>query len=168
MFPNFPPKKILQNFKKPIDNLIKKCYNKYVTKTNIKRKNEVSVMEKKITKKEYFGMIKAMLDGSGVINESDRENVIAFIDHEVELLNKKSASRSKVDVEKAQVNAQLFEVAYAVLENGKRMTVSEIMKAEPSLAEFSNQKISAVLKVGVDNGTLNKVTEKGKSVFFIA
>ena len=42
--------KILKNFQKPIDNLIKKCYNNNVNKTN-QRKKEVSAYGKENHKK---------------------------------------------------------------------------------------------------------------------
>ena len=38
---------------------------------------------KKLTKKEYFGVIRNLV--------IDNEELVAFIDHEIELLNKKSS-----------------------------------------------------------------------------
>ena len=48
------------------------------------------------------------------------------------------------------------------------MTVSEMQKASDKLAEYSNQKISAILRKMVDNGTIVKTVDKKKSYFSIA
>jgi hypothetical protein len=115
-------------------------------------------MEKKITKKDRFIEMRTMFEEMG------REDLVEFRSHEIGLLDKKSASRSKVDIEKAQVNADLTEIVVAVLEGGKKMTVTDIMKADDRLMAYSNQKIASVLKAGL--GTLFIREEaKGKTLF---
>ena len=122
-------------------------------------------MEKKITKREYFAQVKTIVQASGVANTDE---IVAFIDHEIELLNKKSATRTKAEKENDALNVTLIEKITEVLAGGKKMTVTEIMKSDVGLVEYSNQKISAVLKKMVDNGSVVRVTEKGKSIFYLA
>jgi hypothetical protein len=122
-----------------------------------------SVMEKKITKREMFEQLKAVVLTAEVENV---EQLVAFIEHEVELLNKKSASKSKAEIEKANANVELTQIVREVLANSSvAMTVSEIMKANEVLAEFSNQKVSYLMRVLVENKEVVKTVEKGKSYF---
>ena len=120
-------------------------------------------MEKKITKKEMFAMVKEVVLASG---SAKADEMVAFIDHEVELLAKKSASKSKKETANDLENAHLMGVILETLADAKGgMTVTEIMKSNSELANFSNQKISALMRKLIDNGEVVKVTDKGKSLF---
>ena len=120
-------------------------------------------MEKKITKREMFEQIKAVVLAAEVENV---EQLVAFIDHEVELVNKKSASKSKAEIEKANANVELTQIVREVLANSSvAMTVSEVMKANEVLAELSNQKISALLKQMVESGSVVREEIKRKAHF---
>ena len=120
-------------------------------------------MEKKITKREMFEQIKAVVLTAEVENV---EQLVAFIEHEVELLNKKSASKSKAEIEKANANVELTQIVREVLANSSvAMTVSEVMKANEVLAELSNQKVSYLMRTLVENKEVEKIVEKGKSYF---
>ena len=120
-------------------------------------------MEKKITKREMFEQIKAVVLTAEVENV---EQLVAFIEHEVELLNKKSASKSKAEIEKANANVELTQIVREVLANSSvAMTVSEVMKANEVLAELSNQKVSYLMRTLVENKEVVKTVEKGKSYF---
>ena len=48
------------------------------------------------------------------------------------------------------------------------MTITEFQTAYPDFAEYSNQKMSALFKQLVDNGTLAKTVVKKKSYFALA
>lgn len=116
-------------------------------------------MEKKITKRENFATLRTIAENLG------REDLVAFIDHEVELLNKRANSNSLTKTQKE--NLELVEVVFnALAEVGKPVTVTELLTA--SGLEMSNQKLSALLKKLVDATRVVKVTEKGKSLFSIA
>jgi hypothetical protein len=122
-----------------------------------------SVMEKKITKREMFEQLKAVVLTAEVENV---EQLVAFIEHEVELLNKKSASKSKAEIANAAANVELTQIVREVLENSSvAMTVSEVMKANEVLAELSNQKVSYLMRTLVENKEVVKTVEKGKSYF---
>ena len=83
-------------------------------------------------------------------------------------LVKKSASRSKASKANAELNAQIGEVIVSVLaSNDEPMTVTEINKSCDELSEYSNQKLSAVLRNLVANKRVVKSqAEKPKRTVF--
>ena len=120
-------------------------------------------MEKKITKKDRFVEMRTFFE------EIERTDLVEFICHEIELLDKKSASKSKKEIANANANAELMQIVKEVLENtDKAMTISEVMKANEVLAELSNQKVSYLMRTLVENKDVTKFVEKGKSYFRIA
>jgi predicted transcriptional regulator len=123
-------------------------------------------MEKKITKKEMFAQVIAMAQGKEVSVSADE--IVAFAEHEIELLNKKAGTKSKKETANDAENARLMEVIVETLTGSeKAMTVSELMTANAELGELSNQKVSALMKKLVDGGRVQKSTDKRKSVFSI-
>ena len=115
-------------------------------------------MEKKMTKKEMFAMIMEEVKGNA--------EMVAFLEHEIELLNKKKGS---ADSKKNAEQIAIMEVIKATLfATQKPMTVSELMKANVELGVLSNQKVSAMLKKLVDNGEVAKTVEKKVSYFSLA
>lgn len=111
----------------------------------------------KVTKKERFEQLMAVVRESGVANATELEN---FITHEIELLAKKnsrSGKPTKTQVENESVKATIVSVMERV---GKPMTVTQLI-AESELAEYSNQKISALLtQLGKENRTVRTVEKK--------
>ena len=123
-------------------------------------------MEKKITKREMFAQVIAMAQGKEVSVSADE--IVAFAEHEIELLNKKAGTKSKKETANDAENARLMEVIVETLTGSeKAMTVSELMTANAELGELSNQKVSALMKKLVDGGRVQKSTDKRKSVFSI-
>jgi len=116
-------------------------------------------MEKKITKRENYASLRTIAENLG------REDLVAFIDHEVELLNKRAAHPTLTKTQKE--NLELVEVVFnALVDLARPVTVTEFLEA--SSIEMSNQKASALLKKLVDSERVVKVTEKGKSYFSVA
>lgn len=64
-------------------------------------------MTNKITKKEFFGMLKAVVEGCEPANMAE---LVGFIDHEVELLDKKASSRKAGTGKKAAENNNITAV----------------------------------------------------------
>ena len=83
-------------------------------------------------------------------------------------LVKKSATRSKASKANAELNAQIGEIIVSVLASAETpMTVTEINKADEGLSEYSNQKLSAVLRGLVADGRVVKAqAEKPKRTVF--
>lgn len=111
---------------------------------------------KKMTKKDYFNVIKELV--------IDRQDLVDFIDHEIELLSKKS---SKTAPTKTQVeNEKIKEKIVATLvELDRYATITEIQNANTELADLSNQKVSALLKQLVDTNKVDKMIDKKKAYF---
>ena len=118
--------------------------------------------EKKITKKDRFNQL---LEIESV---KQNEDLVAFIKHEIELLEKKAGSKSgatKTQKENEEIKVKLLQ---ALAEVGKPVTVSEFQKESEYASQFSNQKLSALLKLMKENdGTVEKAVVKGKSYFAV-
>ena len=120
-------------------------------------------MEKKMTKKEYFAVLAKVVEQS---NMENKEDALGFIAHEVELLEKKSvkSGQTKTQKENAEI---LVKIKAALVEVGKAVTITELQAASTEMAEYSNQKLSALLKKLVESGEVVKTTEKKKSYFSV-
>ena len=112
----------------------------------------------KTTKRDNFNAILAILATVEVANKAE---LTEFITHEIDLLDKKSAN-AKTKPSKAQAENDGIKTADVA------MTITEFQTAYPDFAEYSNQKMSALFKQLVDNGTLVKTVVKKKSYFALA
>ena len=115
-------------------------------------------MANKITKKEMFTMIKAQV--------KDNAEMVAFIDHEIELLDKKASNKKATKTQEANIGIK--STILAVLEGGKSMTVTEMQGASVELSELSNQKVSALVRQLVEAGEVVKTIDKKVSRFSLA
>lgn len=115
-------------------------------------------MEKKITKKERFAQLLEIAEVSA------NEELVAFINHEIELLEKKASKSgsTKTQKENEEIKAKLL---VALMEVGKAVTITELQKANEYASQFSNQKISALFRLMEKSGEIEKTVEKGKSYF---
>ena len=117
-------------------------------------------MANKTTKRDNFNAIIEVLKDAG------KDNLVAVMEHEIELLNKKHSGVSKADEAKRADNKVLQERIVELLA-GKEMTASEIAKAlSTDEVEYSNQKVSAMIRQIGDSITKNVV--KGKAYFTVA
>ena len=117
-------------------------------------------MIKKMTKREMYEQIKA--------NYALTDEEVAFIDHELELLAKKNAStgeRKPTATQKANEGVK-DAIVDVLIANGEQMTVSEIVKVIDG--DYTNQKISALLRQLIADGKVEKVVDKRKSFFKVA
>ena len=115
-------------------------------------------MANKKTKREFFGEIREIV--------KDNTELVEFIDHELELLDKKTSAKStKVNTEQVEL---MEKIVNALNEIGRSVTISELQKENAEMAEYSNQKLSAMLKKLVDNKQVTKMVDKKKSYFMVA
>lgn len=115
-------------------------------------------MANKKTKKDLFLEVREVVAGN--------EELVAFVDHELELLDKKASVKStKVNDEQV---ALMEKIVNALNEIGRSVTISELQKENAEMAEYSNQKLSAMLKKLVDNKQVTKMVDKKKSYFMVA
>ena len=149
------------------------CYNKRVVrnyKKYFKERNEVCIMENtqntqntqntvKVTKRMRFEQIKALV--------SDNEELVAFIDHELQLLDKKnsrSGKPTKVQLENETIKDTIFNILQTT---GKPVTVTQLL-ATDELDGLSNQKVSALLKQLRESGKVVRTVEKKVAYYSIA
>jgi len=90
-----------------------------------------------MTKREMFAEIRKVV--------IDNAEMVAFIDHEVELLNRKSGGTrkpTKNQLENAQFKADILA---ALTEVGKPVTIKELCEVCPTVAGLTNQRITHML-----------------------
>ena len=115
-------------------------------------------MTNKKTKRDLFLEVREVV--------AENEELVAFVDHELELLDKKASTKStKVNDEQV---ALMEKIVNALNEIGRSVTISELQKENAEMAEYSNQKLSAMLKKLVDNKQVTKMVDKKKSYFMVA
>ena len=103
---------------------------------------------------------------------SELSEAVVKLSGMAEKLAEKRSTPSKADKEQSAEHKAIADEIILVLSTEENvttgMTVSEMQKASDKLAEYSNQKISAILRKMVDNGTIVKTVDKKKSYFSIA
>lgn len=119
----------------------------------------IIMAEKRVTKRENFEAIKAILVERG------EDALVAVMEHEIELVSKKRNAPTKAQ----KANAELVEAVYDMLAAyDGAMTATEVANkaAEAGIEGItSNQKASALLKMLVDAGRVVKETNGKKSTF---
>ena len=111
-----------------------------------------------MTKKEMFGEILKRV--------SDNTEMVEFLNHEIELLERKASKSTQTKTQKENEGIKEI-ILNALTEIGKPVTITELQNANTELAEFSNQKISALLKQLVDSQVVDKMIDKKKSYFTV-
>jgi len=129
-------------------------------------------MTNKTTKKEFFGMLKAMVNE---VKPTNMDELLGFIDHEVELIDRKSANRKAGISKKAVENSNITNLIVSELEKLGKVTITELLKKSEILADYitengqalSNQKISALLKplYSGENPIVERIVDK-KVIYF--
>lgn len=114
---------------------------------------------KRVTKKDMLGELKVLAEGA------ERTDLVEFCEKEIERLANRKSTQTKNQKENEGIMETIVEV---LREIGDGVTVSELIKADERMAEYSNQKLSALLKKLVEAGRVTKVTDKKKSYFSLA
>ena len=123
-------------------------------------------MEKKLTKKDYFEMIKGVC--------ADRTDIVDFCNHEIELLSRKNSKSGATKTQKEnEIVANMLVEELAKV--GKPITITDLMNTSEIVKNYTlengnnltNQKISAIFKQLVESNRIVKVTDKKKSYFSI-
>lgn len=129
----------------------------------------------KVTKKDYFRTVRGIVEAAALEPEN-KDNILAFIDREIELLEKKSSKSRETKTQKA--NVVIMDTIVAELANfEKPATVGELMAVE-SLTSYeeetkegvktipmTNQKLSSMLSKLVKEGRVVRTEDKKKAYF---
>ena len=124
----------------------------------------------KPTKRDHFNALLSIPE------VAENSVLVAFINHELELLVKKNAADRKPTAVQV-ANEGLRDAILGFMEEGKGYTVSDLIKQVPACADLSQSKVSAILRPmllvtakGETNpdGVLERYEEKGKAYFRLA
>ena len=124
----------------------------------------------KLTKRDHFNTLLSITE------VAENPVLVAFIEHELELLDKKNAADRKPTAVQV-ANEGLRDAILDFMEEGKGYTVSDLIKQVPACADLSQSKVSAILRPlllvtakGEANpdGVLERYEEKGKAYFKLA
>ena len=116
---------------------------------------------KKMTKRDYFNSLLALDDVK--VNDS----LVAFIKHELELLDKKNSAEKKPTAQQTENDS----IKIAILDNmveGTKYTITDIIKTIPQCSDLSNQRVSALIRQLIADGQVVRTEEKRKAYFSLA
>lgn len=91
----------------------------------------------KMTKKDYFNAIRAIV--------IDNEELVSFIDRELELLNRKSSSKRKPTERQVENEGLKNLILETLMKNDTLMSIPELQDNIPELADLKTQRVSALL-----------------------
>ena len=115
-------------------------------------------MAEKKTKREHFAELRVLATGNA--------ELIAFIDHEVELLNKKNSAERKPTIN--QMDNVKIKKIIADNVGDKRYTIREMIKALLGGTEWADvtcSRLTAVCTQMVESGVLVRDVEKRKAYY---
>lgn len=111
-------------------------------------------MMKKITKRDNFNALLA------IEAVSANSQLVDFINHELELLDKKNSTGKPATDKNAEYKAVILDIL-----QDKKMTVTEIQKASDLLSDVSINKVNGVIRQMRAEGTIIRTEEKHKAYF---
>jgi hypothetical protein len=112
-----------------------------------------------MTKREMFNLIATV--------NADNDEIVEFCKREIEILDNRKSSKSPTKNQKA--NEGIMEsIAEALTAFPDGVTVTNLIGSADSLAGFTNQKVSALLRKMVEAGRVTKSIEGKKAIFSLA
>ena len=121
----------------------------------------MTTTNKKITKRERFN---SLLSLSEVQADA---GLVAFIEHEIELLDKKNSADKKPTAKQSE-NEVIKDAIVEGMEENRLYTVTELIKEVAECSELTNQRVSALLRQLISEGKVVKTIDKRKSYFQLA
>ena len=120
---------------------------------------------KKMTKRDYFNGLLGVIENHKDSIEN-YEEFKAFIEREIELLNKKRSNSkpTKTQIENEKIKEKIL---IAFEKNDEPVTITELAKMD-GLTEYSNQKLSVLCHQLVDEHKVVNTKVKKVSYFKIA
>jgi hypothetical protein len=116
---------------------------------------------KKETKKDKFSALLALAEVKA------NPKLVEFINHEIELLEKKNSAEKKPTAQQTANEA----IKSAILGNmveGKKYTITDLIKSVPECADLTNQRVSALVRQLVDDKVVVRSEDKRKAYFALA
>lgn len=112
----------------------------------------------KLTKAQKFAMLKE------IPAVKENSTLVEFIDHELELLAKKNSADKKPSANQVANEGIKADILEGMAE-GKLYTITDLIKEIPACADLTNQRVSALIRQLMANGSVERVEEKRKAYF---
>lgn len=126
----------------------------------------------KVTNKEMYGILADIVNAVGIPEGVEAsvtpDELLDWIEIKTEQLTRKATTMTKKQKETAETNKALLDKilpAIEAAENG--ITVTDIMKTDEAFADYSNQKITALLRKAIADGLVSKEKVGGKTLYKI-
>lgn len=113
---------------------------------------------KRLTKRDHFN---ALLNLAEV---KANPTLVEFINHELELLEKKNAADKKPTAQQT-ANKAICDAIVEGMNPDRLYTITEIIKEIPECADLTNQRVSALVRGLIADGKMERVEEKRKAYF---
>ncbi len=116
---------------------------------------------RKPTKRDHFN---ALLAIPAVAENAD---LVAFIEHEIELLDKKNTAERKPTPKQVE-NAGIKTAIATWFEADKQYLAADVVKGCPACEGLTAQRVSALLSQMVADGVLTRTEDKRKNYYALA
>ena len=124
-------------------------------------------MEKKITLKENFERLAEVVKGAN-IDETEKNELLVFIDGRIEQINKKASGTSTKEKENKALQDQIKVILLDLLaQQSEPINIATMLKVEP-LSQYTNQRISAILTKLIAENKVERTVIKKVPFFAIA
>lgn len=125
------------------------------------------------TRKEMFIRISdfiASIESDDPSIQANQTEMIDFINHQIELLSRKKPTSEGGLTKEQEENLACTEAIFEQMETGRKYGVAELMKELPVVAEWNtshdkemtSQKFASLIKPLIEDGRIEKITEKRK------
>ena len=123
-------------------------------------------MEKKITLKENFERLAGVIKRAN-IDETEKNELLLFINNRIEQINKKASGTSAKEKENKALQDQIKVVLLNLLaQQSEPINIATMLKVEP-LSQYTNQRISAILTKLIAEGKVERTVIKKVPFFAI-
>lgn len=96
--------------------------------------------------------------------ELTADQMAEFVQHELELLEKKNSADKKPTAQQ-QANAAIQTAILEGMEDGKPYTITELIKSIDACADLTNQRVSALMRQLKEDGKVIRTEDKRKAYF---
>lgn len=115
---------------------------------------------KKVTKKDFFNEIIKLA------KENNREDIVEFAQHEIDLLDNKKASGALTATQKENENIKIV-ILEELARLGKPVTITELLNASDKLRNYTNPKITALCTQLLKAQKVDRIPDKKKAYYTI-
>ena len=120
----------------------------------------------KFTKRSNFEALLTVVS-TAVTDATELDRLTDFINHEIELLEKKNSGEKKPTAQQVANDAIRKEILDNMVE-GKQYTITDIIKEIPACADLTNQRVSALMRQLIEDKMVVRTEDKRKAYFSLA